>query len=254
MISWKNSNQLQYVPKRVFNLPQLENGGFVTTSRPLHHYRYTGMSINLQQPFTTSCAPCTTSNKVGVPYKMIGKNDKGVNLYDGCCIPGPVENLVNGKPTRPARGDKIDFSGKATIRTARASGYTEKPYYANNYAYLYSRGKTYITKSVLGKKVEGTLYKEGLNSEACTIYNPSNKPFKTQGAVDSSTLVARLNYNTIVQNNLSFYNTYKTRFTYTDNPIFFIKDKMNKCPECIRTPSTNYNYSDNYMNNINYGG
>ena len=49
MISWKNSNQLQYIPKTVFNLPQLENGSFVANSRPLHHYRKTGMNINLSE-------------------------------------------------------------------------------------------------------------------------------------------------------------------------------------------------------------
>ena len=84
------------------------------------------------------------------------------------------------------------------------------------------------------------------NSENCSlsIYKPSNSQFAVQGAVDSSSRITRLKYNTITKNNASFYNNGNptqwggnapsTRMNivpnlmYQSNPIFFIKNKVNR--------------------------
>jgi hypothetical protein len=251
-VPWKQSNQLQHVPKMVKYDPttNIIHSNHYSSNRPLHHYRKEGTTTNQNLPYTNSCAPCLKAQRVGVPLKMIGKNDNVENMYD-CCIPGPVENVVQCEITRPARGSAIDFSGRATIRSARAPGYTYKPYYSDTYSYLRSRGNTYKTRSLLGNIIKPVTYEQTGDSEFITIFKPSNVRFKTQGAVASSSWSDRRKYNEIVKNNASLFKEYGTNFSYSKNTPYFIKSKTNKCPPCITNYKPNCHYSTNYINNIN---
>ena len=67
-----------------------------------------------------------------------------------------------------------------------------------------------------------------------TIYKPSNSQFTQQGAVNSSTRIAKLKYDTITQNGNSFYSALGLaaanagRYMGTSNAPFFIKSKFTK--------------------------
>jgi hypothetical protein len=56
-----------------------------------------------------------------------------------------------------------------------------------------------------------------------------NPTFKTQGAVFGSTYTERQKYNTIVKNNYSYQVNYGVKLNYQESPVFFIKNKINKC-------------------------
>ena len=254
-IEWKQSNQLQYVPRPMppatngpfspSNPPYVIVGNWYPPSRPLKQYRNNGSNTNLNIPYTTppNCNPCANSRQVGVPFKMIGKNNVGINQLDTCCVPGPLGSK---------QGNIIDFSGKASIRTATNpqtaySQYgTRRPYYTNSYMYLYSRGNTFINKSTLGPRITKTEYNESTETTpefpACklTTFKPSNNKFKVQGAVSSSARSNRLIYDTIKENNQSFSKKYDVQFQYNQDPIYFLKNKFNACPKCIPRPINVY--------------
>lgn len=237
-IKWKKSNQLTYIPRMMPMRKELvvTNNTYIASNveiHPIKQYRKQGVTCNLGQPYTVppNCLPCANSRQVGVPLKMIGKDDEGKLMYD-CCIPGPIGD----ETYHHVNGNIIDFSGRATIRTARGTGYTRKPYYTNNYAYLYSRGNTFIAKSKFSLPQipnEPFAYKETTETEnpACsfTVFNPSNPQFKVTGPVSSSTRTDRLIYNTITKNNKSLVDSYQVNHVYTKDPLFTIKSKTNIC-------------------------
>ena len=75
---------------------------------------------------------------------------------------------------------------------------------------------------------------DGIRGSGCqtTIYKRSNPQFATQGAVDSSTRLARLNYNTITKNGASFNSAkgaqYATAGKYHGESFsrYFVKNKF----------------------------
>jgi hypothetical protein len=228
----KSTNQLTYVPKVVANSIPLVASPLYPTCRPLHNYRKQGAtaSRNTSVSYTTpaNCDPCINSRRVGKEFKMLGKNDNG-EIKIPCCQPGPVGSI---------QGNIIDFSGRATIRTASTN--VSPTYYSNYNMYLKSRGNTYATKSSI-HKIPGVDYSKEINtkfyennitvSPECqvSIYNPSNKGFSTQGGVDSSSYIYRLKYNAINKNNASFINPYGVKIPYQESPIFFAKNNFYKC-------------------------
>ena len=63
------------------------------------------------------------------------------------------------------------------------------------------------------------------------IYNPNNKRFSTQGAVSESAMAARKKYEAIIANNQSLLDTYKINLTYTENPVYTLKDIVAFTPQ-----------------------
>jgi hypothetical protein len=215
MVVQKSTNQITNVPRPVKNFIPNLYGLSYPSARPLHIYRKQGVSnsLNTTQSFPSNCQPCSTSTIVGVPFKMIGKNDKGENKSN-CC------------PT--------------IIRTATTN--ISPNYYSNYSAYLKKRGNTYTEKSLFhpipgvdyslqpsNEFPDSSCFEENgvTNIPTCkrTIYKPNNPGFSTEGSVQSSAYVDRVKYNAITGNNASFNSVYKIRFGYNTDPLFFVKNK-----------------------------
>jgi len=62
------------------------------------------------------------------------------------------------------------------------------------------------------------------------IYNPNNKRFSVQGAVSESAMVARKKYEAIIANNQSLLDTYKVGLTYTEDPVYTLKNSIAYTP------------------------
>ena len=303
----KTKSQVQFLPKMQKPLgnggPNFNNGfqtaGFDTlwgepsetnwypSARPLKQYRYEGNSNAVGTYVSTDDIPNVSSKSsdgkthcklcpkaafsIGSPFKMIGKNNDGINTEvksastasydgDGClvCDPtrGPVLNQLNIGPTHGI-GSVMSFSGAAKLKSAVTT--VSKNFYQSHSSYLKARGKNYDSNAIvhplpgieynksttggseiiwpekmqkvdlaespyLGQTLDSSFYRgnscvptldhegNGYNklhaSENCSlsIYKPNNSQFAVQGAVDSSSRITRLKYNTITKNNASFFN------------------------------------------------
>lgn len=232
--------------------------------RPIKHYRKSGVT-NTQMNYNADC--CVGSYKIGDEYKMLGKNEEGINkvlnsknIDGGCLIYDPTHatNVNTTINTLKSKGNVINGgSGMSNIKTGVCS--ISKKYYQNYSKYLYSRGNTYDQKLTFTKipniqytnnnqiiypviPQTSSQYDLELNSSyyqgtsvlpdvpnTCdlVIYKPNNSQFSVQGAVDSSTRLTRLKYNTITTNNSSFYRQSNgaDNITYSSDPVFFSKNK-----------------------------
>jgi len=239
----KTTNQIDYVPKVIKNVPSNIYSTWYPSARPQQIYRKQGTSSSRQTnnaySISSNCNPCIHSKKVGTSFKMLQKKDNGETKIPCCQTNGPVGSK---------HGNVINFSGNAKILTGATnlSRDTHAKYYANYAMYLKSRGNTYTSKSILhkipeidyskeptGVKLDSSHYYENniTDSPACkiTIYKPSNQPFSTQGSVDGSTYVARTKYLAITKNNASFVEPYGIRTSYQETPLFFAKNKFYNC-------------------------
>jgi hypothetical protein len=232
--------------------------------RPMKHYRKSGVT-NTQMNYNSEC--CTGSYSIGNEYKLLGKNTEGINkilnsknINDGCLIYDPTHstNIDTTVNIIKSKGNVINSgSGMSNIKSGVCS--ISKKYYQNYSKYLYSRGNTYDQKLTFTKipniqyfnnnqivypviSQTTTEYDVPLNSSyyqgtsvlpdvgnTCdlVIYKPNNSQFAVQGAVDSSSRLSRLKYNTITTNNSSFYrqsNGYNN-IKYSSDPVFFSKNK-----------------------------
>jgi hypothetical protein len=222
---------------------------------------------------------------------MLGKNENGENKQlnkksdNDCGVCDPTRGpLVNGRPTR---GTVINFNGSSNIISACTI--VPKFYYQTYSNYLQARGNLFHSKSVVHKipnvsymqngniiwpeqtqhvpnisiPVDSSYYygsADTLNvtdSKNCAlaIYKPSNYQFAVQGAVDSSTRIQRLQYNTITKNNQSFYQNTNggINLMYQTNPVFFSKNKVSRSQAFARGTKTicgsncNSKYSFNHV-------
>ena len=64
-----------------------------------------------------------------------------------------------------------------------------------------------------------------------TIFQPNNSRFRTQGAVSGSAFTSLKKYEAIIANNQSLLNTYKINVTYSENPIFTLKNNVAFTPQ-----------------------
>jgi len=135
----------------------------------------------------------------------------------------------------------------------RTRSYTNisRSYYSDTKAYLKARCNTFEQKQSIHKISNNTYnsktisenstqfntnnctnpYQTGRSCDNVTYYNPSNTQFSTQGAVESSTRLLKLNYNTITKNGAAFNsakaNQYATAGKYRGESAstYFVKDK-----------------------------
>lgn len=112
-----------------------------------------------------------------------------------------------------------------------------------NVAYFDANGNLLTpngTNKVEQRATENCLNSPNASSSSCkngiTIYKPSNHQYATQGAVDSSSRIERLKYNTITKNG-SMNATYGTAgananalYNGTNNTSYFLKSKNNSMP------------------------
>ena len=140
---------------------------------------------------------------------------------------------------------------KKSLDKIRTSTLLSKSYYNDTKGYLKSRCNTFTQKQSI-TQLPGNTYPNAENpyqgstqystnnctnpntSKDCTnvtYYNPNNIQFAQQGAVDSSTRLARLNYNTITKNGASFNSAsgaqYATAGNYHGESFsrYFVKNK-----------------------------
>jgi hypothetical protein len=233
----KTTNQLNYVPRPVKNMPGPIYTTWYPSARPLQHYRKTGTSnshtTDISYTTPSNCDPCANSRRVGIPFKMLGKKDDGT-LKQVCCQPGNV----------------ISFSGNSNIRTGSTNikadlTHKDPEFYFDYAMYLKRRGNTYVSKSTFHPipEIDYTKYPNDSPNDSShydenlptkhncnrTIYKPSNPSFSTQGPVDGSTYIARRKYNAITTNNASFVKPWGVKIPYQETPIFFQKNKVYKC-------------------------
>ena len=211
---------------KCYNIP----GWCYPSCRPLKIIRKQGGSYisNTSQPCNTNCV---TDKFIGVPLKMLSKGQDGQSTT--CCTDtkGPVGSK---------QGNVMSFSGNAKIRSAVQP--KNNSYYSEGISYLRSRGNTFASKLKF-KNIPNTDYTNPINSSfyeiqegplSCnptikTTYKPNNKKFGTQGAVSSDTRLLRLKYDTIVKNNSSFVGPFNTVLSYSSDPVFSTKNKINIC-------------------------
>ena len=112
----------------------------------------------------------------------------------------------------------------------------ESPFLGQTLDSSFYRGNACVPS--LDQQGEGYSKLHASDNCALSIYKPNNSQFAQQGAVDSSSRITRLKYNTITKNNASFFNNgaptqwgFSSRsnivpnIMYQSNPVFFIKNK-----------------------------
>jgi hypothetical protein len=155
--------------------------------------------------------------------KARGKN------YDSNAIVHKISGIEYNKAT--PGGSEIVWPEKP-----QKVGLAESPFLGQTLDSSFYRGNSCVPTV----DYEGNDYNKLHASENCSlsIYKPNNSQFAVQGAVDSSSRITRLKYNTITKNNASFFNNGDTtqwglsmrsnivpNLMYQSNPVFFIKNK-----------------------------
>jgi hypothetical protein len=199
---------------------------------------------------TTECAKTSTI----LSDNILGINNN--NFSDGITTINPITNQVQCVACNPEA--KVIKPATTII---------SKKYYPDRNAYLQSRCLLYDQK-LSGNKIPGITYFDTVNdrpvlpsndlingsqnrsTENClncpnnvknntntTIYKPRNYQYATQGAVDSSSRITRLKYNTITKNGKSFQTAFGIQganagafYNGSDVSPYFLKNKNNnKC-------------------------
>ena len=229
---------------------QYTGSWYSKNGHPLKIWRYTGTNQHLGTSSHNPCKKCKPTNIVpGLPFKMLGKNYKGINKLNSVTTP---DSCVLCNPTKGPVGTNSDG---AKIRSAITL--LNKNYYTTHNSYLKNRCKTTDTNTVLRKKDGITYFKNGKyvwptntennsaiyntncnsdNNKCCytTIYKPSNPQYSVQGGVTTSARIARLKYNTITNTNNSLSKQYNVNFKYdgNSNSIYFVKNKQCEKSQC----------------------
>jgi hypothetical protein len=220
------------------------------TCRPLKIYRKQGVTSHIEKYSSAPCiSECSTSKQIGLPIKMLGKKENGQSKM--CCTntQGPVDTNNIYTIVRNIKGTLSTFGLGAKIASSvQPTNYLinnkSTPYYSEYLSYIRGRGNTFLAKSTL-KKIPGVDYSNPLNStyyettegipcnpNVKTTYKPNNKKFASQGSVPSSTRLQNLKLNTINVNNSSFQSTFNVNLAYQSDPVYFEKNKVNKCTSC----------------------
>jgi hypothetical protein len=207
----QQNTQITNVPKMVKNVIPDLYGLSYPSARPLHIYRKQGVSNSSN---SGNCNSCSTSVIIGIPFKMIGKLNNGQNKSN--CCPTIIRTSISPNSTYSAYLKKC------------GNTYTEKSLFHTIPGVDYSLQPT-------NQLPDSSCFDENGVDAACkrTIYKPNNPGFSTEGSVESSTYTDRVKYNAITGNNASFNTTYKLRFSYNTDPLFFVKNKTAlPCNQC----------------------
>lgn len=215
-------SQITYIPKNIYNTR--DNTSTTTwyskNGRPLKIWRKSGYTNSLNMGKSANCDKCSSNYTIGTEFKMLGKYISpsalavnGARDASGCRSVDNTRGPVGTKGT----GSIISFSGGAKIKSAVTQ--VNKKYYANSSSYLKSRNMDYNNNTFI-TKLSGVTYYDGSgnfirptdeamnssmfqgrqcadNTYNTVIYKPSNHQYGVEGAVDSSSRVARLKYNTM---------------------------------------------------------
>jgi hypothetical protein len=224
-------------------------------ARPIKHWR-------------KQLQPTANSGKTGIGMPMDlpgGSVYLGATLNDcsSCSTSTRLKELIpNNKnvrfdtSSRDASGNCVACNPEANIIKSAIS-ILKKNYYSDRHSYLHSRCVTYDQKlsttpisgntyfDANGKPVQPSNSSTGsqvwqtqsclndciIKRAATTIYKPNNQQYSQQGAVTSSSRLARLKYNTITDNGASFRTAYGAvganagKYQGTSESPYFIKSK-----------------------------
>lgn len=260
-LDWGENSVYESAPGSCYSTRQPSNLWY-PSCRPLKQWRKRGTTTSLNTHLQDKC--CLDSQiRVGPSFKMLGKNEHGenkqLNSNKDCVACDPTRG-----PSSNGKGTVINFNGSSNIISA--STIVPKTYYQSYKYYLKARGNLFDVKSIVHKIPNVNYMKDGnsvrpeqtqqvsnvsipvnssyyygnsqtissnvTESKNCNlaIYKPSNSQFSVQGAVDSSTRIQRLQYNTITKNNQSFYqnSSQGINLMYQNNPVFFSKNNVSR--------------------------
>ena len=261
-VTWKSISTNSAVPSN--SRPDLNASGPAFKAQPINHWRKqlipnsesggrnrrAGVGIPFDTPggsvylgdvaSNTACLLNGTDSTVGIKENII-RFDNTNFVYDdpnGCISVAcnPVKKIIK-------RGTTIINK--------------EKPYYPDMKSYLRARNQLYEQKLtalpistityldannnllIPSDASDGPQVRKTQNCNHCanstnsaTIYKPNNTTFAQQGAVDSSSRIARLKLNTINKNAESFKTTFGTtapKYMGTSETPYFLKSKYQVC-------------------------
>jgi hypothetical protein len=263
-VTWKGPSTGSAVPAWSRPLINNNNGANTGTSfaaRPIKHWR--------KQLVPAANSGISTNAGVGMPMDR-----PGGSVYLGAtvdCSSCPVilaelipttKNTVFDSFTVAPSGECVACNPETNIIKSAVT-LLNKNYYSDTKGYLQSRCQTYDQKlsttpipgnsyinstthepippsdSPTGSQV---YYTENCskkcttnNSRVTTIYKPNNQQYSQQGAVDSSSRLTRLKYNTITKNGNSFKTAWGQqganagRYQGTSDAPYFLKSKYQVC-------------------------
>jgi len=220
-VSWKNNtSKLEIVPtwSRPIQSNSAQNGNTLR-AKPLKHWRKqlipepnsgSGISSIKIQDNPNSSTISNTNNSLakGIIGPLINKTN---NSYENVIKSARVSNIDN------------HYNSSASFMQGRAMLYRQK------LSTIPIEGPNYVTSTGAiiwpSDDPEGTQNRSsiGFSNERCnfnlSIYKPNNNQFGEQGAVDSSSKVSRLKYNTIHKGGLAFSSAWSAYAENTGKPL-----------------------------------
>jgi len=255
-VTWKGPSTGSAVPAWSRPLINNNNGANTGTSfaaRPIKHWR--------KQLVPAPNSGISKNAGVGMPMDRPGGSvylgatvdcsNCPVNLAE--LIPTTKNTVFN--TTKDPSGNCVACNPETTIIKSAVT-LLKKNYYSDTKGYLQSRCQTYdqklSTNPIPGNNYTGpasdsptgsqVYYTENCskkcttnNSRVTTIYKPNNQQYSQQGAVDSSSRLDRLKYNTINKNGKSFKTAWGQqganagRYQGTSDAPYFLKSKYQAC-------------------------
>lgn len=255
-VTWKGPSTGSAVPawsRPLINNNTNTNTGTSFAARPIKHWR--------KQLMPAANTGIARNASVGMPMDRPGGSVYlgTVNDCSNCpvtltdLIPTSKNNIFN--TSKDASGNCVACNPETNIIKSAVT-LLKKDYYSDTKGYLQSRSQTYDQK-LSTNPIPGNNYTEPPsdspngsqvyytdncsqkcitnNSRVTTIYKPNNKNYSQQGAVDSSTRLDRLKYNTITKNGNSFKTAWGQqganagRYQGTTEAPYFLKSKYQVC-------------------------
>lgn len=258
-ISWKGISTNSAVPSN--SRPDLNASGPQFKAQPINHWRKqlipnaysggrtrrAGIGMPMDTPGgsvylgnVTENTDCLLNNRdaTGIKENIVKVNDTSFTKNDNGCLSNtcnPEKNRIKSASTIVS---KTYYKDSRAYLRARCNLYNQKltALPVSTITYLdESNNLLYPTDSPSGPQVRQTenCPTSCPTRDSCqTIYKPNNRSFSQQGAVDSSSRIARLKLNTINKNASSFkevFGTTASKYTGSASTPYFLKSKYQVC-------------------------
>jgi hypothetical protein len=285
-VTWKGISTGSAVPTwsrpLINNVNTNKNTGTSFAARPIKHWRKqlvpaadTGiirnasMGMPMDRPggsvylgATVDCSNCDVSLAELIPTTKNNVFDTTKDASGNCVACNPETNIIKSAVTllnKNNRNYTNYYSDTKGYLQSRCQTYDQKlstnPIPGNSYINSTTNQPIPPSDSPTGSQVYFTdnCSKKCVtnNSRVTTIYKPNNQQYSQQGAVDSSSRLARLKYNTITKNGNSFKTAWGQqganagRYQGTSESPYFLKSKNqqvcvplhrdgNKTTSCIK--------------------
>lgn len=263
-VTWKGPSTGSAVPawsRPLINNNTNTNTGTSFAARPIKHWRKqlvpaansgisgsSGIGMPMDRPggsvylgATVDCSNCDVNLAELIPTTKNTKFDSFSVAPSGKCVAcNPETNIIKSAVTLLNKNYYSDTKG---YLQSRCQTYDQKlsttPIPGNSYINPTTHQPIPASDSPTGSQV---YYTENCskkcvtdNSRVRTIYKPNNQQYSQQGAVDSSSRLTRLKYNTITKNGNSFKTAWGQqganagRYQGTSDAPYFLKSKYQVC-------------------------